>query len=492
MSGEGEVRSSELETSLSLSEDHRALEVTSLSTPYKAWDVCCTLKEKDEGRIRNRFQFPSSVKVRIPDGDDRACHSYADKVCLYGANFVSGLRFPIHPFLRELFSHLLLALAQLVLNSWRIIICCWETSPGEDSSEAPKLLRSWGTPVSVCPRLKRQYHPRLEKVKEHLETFKDFDELISPQSLFLHFLGLEPSSKVRKNIEIIKKSKYANLFLARKLSLLGIIVFFFFSFLGITTRFSKAKLAEVQEKKAKAGLTSGLLTRKCQRKSEPSKDDPVVTSSVAKSQDCHLASPTSSLELIISPSGGSKAKATSKASIASFWEDAGTTVQKAQDTISMEDLELLMGKSPHELMSSHVHKLIQISALVDESKKDKDHLTVLEKSIDTKKAFSRLKDKQVYEALSKVEKASIKAVEKFKVSDEFSDKLCDYYMKAFELFKKYLAKHHPELDFSNLDVEVVDKEVLADRQFAEGFGEGGEVVAISEAVNVDPSSSILP
>ena len=34
--GEGEVRSSELETGLSLFEDHRALEVTSSTTPYKA------------------------------------------------------------------------------------------------------------------------------------------------------------------------------------------------------------------------------------------------------------------------------------------------------------------------------------------------------------------------------------------------------------------------------------------------------------------------
>ena len=36
MSGEGEVRSSELKTSLSSSEDRRALEVTSPSTPNKA------------------------------------------------------------------------------------------------------------------------------------------------------------------------------------------------------------------------------------------------------------------------------------------------------------------------------------------------------------------------------------------------------------------------------------------------------------------------
>ena len=55
MFGEGEVRSSELETGLSSSEDRK---FTSSSTPYKAWDVCCVLKGKDEGRIRSRFQSP--------------------------------------------------------------------------------------------------------------------------------------------------------------------------------------------------------------------------------------------------------------------------------------------------------------------------------------------------------------------------------------------------------------------------------------------------
>ena len=45
-----------------------------------------------------------------------------------------------------------------------------------------------------------------KKVKEYLETVKDFDELISPQS-FLHFLDLEPSTKVWRNLEVVKKSK---------------------------------------------------------------------------------------------------------------------------------------------------------------------------------------------------------------------------------------------------------------------------------------------
>ena len=44
-------------------------------------------------------------------------------------------------------------------------------------------------------------------MKEYLEFVKDFDELVSPQSLFLHFLGPEPSTKVRKNLEVVKKSE---------------------------------------------------------------------------------------------------------------------------------------------------------------------------------------------------------------------------------------------------------------------------------------------
>ena len=50
--------------------------------------------------------------------------------------------------------------------------------------------------ASIRPRLKKRYHTRVERVRDYLEFFKDFDGLISPQSLFLHFLGPKPSSKV--------------------------------------------------------------------------------------------------------------------------------------------------------------------------------------------------------------------------------------------------------------------------------------------------------
>ena len=50
--------------------------------------------------------------------------------------------------------------------------------------------------VAQHPRLKKRYQNRSEKVKEYLEFVKDFDELVTPQSLFLHFLGSESSTKV--------------------------------------------------------------------------------------------------------------------------------------------------------------------------------------------------------------------------------------------------------------------------------------------------------
>ena len=96
---------------LSSFDNYNIPEVTSPSTPCKAWNIQSTLSEKDEKRIRDRFQFPDSVRIRISSDEDRACHLYADEVYFYEANFASGIRLPIHPFVRELFVYRHLALA---------------------------------------------------------------------------------------------------------------------------------------------------------------------------------------------------------------------------------------------------------------------------------------------------------------------------------------------------------------------------------------------
>ena len=64
----------------------------------------------------------------------------------------------------------------------------------------------------------------------------------------------------------------------------------------MTTRFSKQKLAEVQEKKAKGGTISGLLSKK--KTGDVSKKDSVMSVPSAHSPVKRPTSPTSSLEMI--------------------------------------------------------------------------------------------------------------------------------------------------------------------------------------------------
>ena len=109
----------------------------------------------------------------------------------------------------------------------------------------------------------------------------------------------------------------------------------------MTTRFSKKKLAEAQEKKAKGGTVSGLLSKK--KIGDVSKKDLVTTIPPAHSLAKHLAFPTSSLEMIAS--GGEeiwkKKKAGGKSFLPTFWDDADAATLKA-----------------HEVMSSHIQKLV--------------------------------------------------------------------------------------------------------------------------------------
>lgn len=79
--------------------------------------------------------------------------------------------------------------------------------------------------------------------------------------------------------------------------------------------------------------------------------------------------------------------------------------------------------------------------------KTQDHLKTLEQDVSTEKAFSKLKDKQIDKALLKLQKAGLEAVKKFKKSNKYSDKLCDYYVKGFELFSKLYGQASSKFGF---------------------------------------------
>ena len=74
------------------------------------------------------------------------------------------------------------------------------------------------------------------------------------------------------------------------------------------------------------------------------------------------ASLTSSLEMIVS--GGKetrkKKKAGGKSFLPTFWDDTNAVILKAHETLFMDDLGPLMEKSSSEVMSSDIHKLVQV------------------------------------------------------------------------------------------------------------------------------------
>ncbi|XP_075638927.1 uncharacterized protein LOC142610856 [Castanea sativa] len=195
----------------------------------------------------------------------------------------------------------------------------------------------------------------------------------------------------------------------------------------MTTRFSKQKLAEAQEKKAKGGTISGLLSKK--------KAGDVVKKDPAKNPPAKRpASPTSSLEMIAYGGGEirKKKKAGGKSFLPNFWDDTDAATLKAYKALSVDDLSPLMAKSSSEVMLSHIQKLVQalgeslfisgklldlekkmttskplikslfaenetlknkVAILVVEAENDKEHVATLEKSLQVEKDFCKLKDK---------------------------------------------------------------------------------------------------
>ncbi|KAM4109597.1 hypothetical protein ACJW30_03G131800 [Castanea mollissima] len=125
-----EVRSSELETGLSSSNDPVEGDTT-VSVPgevraFHALGEMCGLDGEMLSRFKDRFQFPNRDRVRLPHEEERACHFSPGEVCFYEAAFLSGLRFPVHPFIMELLGRFDIAPGQLMSNSWRIVISCME------------------------------------------------------------------------------------------------------------------------------------------------------------------------------------------------------------------------------------------------------------------------------------------------------------------------------------------------------------------------------
>ena len=55
-----------------------------------------------------------------------------------------------------------------------------------------------------------------------------------------------------------------------------------------------------------------------------------------------------------------------------------------------------------------------------------------------------------------------KSIETFQQTDEYNTVLFSWYYKGFKLLWRYLIKHPTTVDLASLDLEEVDKEMVAD------------------------------
>lgn len=91
----------------------------------------------------------------------------------------------------------------------------------------------------------------------------------------------------------------------------------------------------------------------------------------------------------------------------------------------------------------------------------------------------------------KLQKVGAMGVQEFKDSDEYSDELCKYYMEGFNLLKKWMAKHHPNLDLFGLVIGDVEKELLSERP-SEATTKNVMEEATTVAKMTEEAASIIP
>nr|POE57833.1 hypothetical protein CFP56_76368 [Quercus suber]POE62721.1 hypothetical protein CFP56_26481 [Quercus suber] len=295
---------------------------------------------------------------------------------------------------------------------------------------------------------------------------EDFDDLLDPRHLYDCYLAPELSKYVLEKIHREEKK--------------------------MATRYSRNKYARIKNLKSEplANLTSGSKKRKLG-------DEKAEASLLNPSVHVALPSPTPSLEVTAISPPMTRARGKSKVGM-NVWDDPATALGCAHNVITSDELKSLSSVPSHELVSRHIHKLVQslrimmdylsaeekivmssskaksveaecsklkkdLIAAMNERNEANQKVKELTQSLRVEKALVIQKDKEIQAALLKTDEERENVIKKFKQSEEFSDLQFLQYFKGFELLHRWTMKHHSSaVDFSSLDFEKIDTEVLED------------------------------
>ena len=198
-------------------------------------------------------------------------------------------------------------------------------------------------------RLKSRYKERVQAAIEYMKMIDDFDDLVDPRTLACHFLGLESSCA-------LSRSK-------RKVNFALIFFFFFnvspFCHAEMMTKFNQEMYARMKAKKNKL-LSS--LGKKVVRVVE---NRTSITPVPSVPEVTRTASPTTFLEELTPCPKRQRTLAKEKEKVGSqasnVWDDARIALVRAHLAVTAKDLKALFGVPSYELVSCHVHKLIQVN-----------------------------------------------------------------------------------------------------------------------------------
>ena len=92
---------------------------------------------RDLERVKAKYNIPHSVHLRVPRKGECPEHPHSDGVALHIDLFDLGLRLPLQPFFRKMFTEMKIAPGQLSLPGWRLLTgleVLWLDIFGEDIS----------------------------------------------------------------------------------------------------------------------------------------------------------------------------------------------------------------------------------------------------------------------------------------------------------------------------------------------------------------------
>nr|POF26876.1 hypothetical protein CFP56_45610 [Quercus suber] len=160
----------------------------------------------------------------------------------------------------------------------------------------------------------------------------------------------------------------------------------------------------------------------------------------------------------------------------SVWIDPATALGRMQNVISEDEFKALSLVPSHELISRHIHKLVQVlgeSLCMKTDYLATEKLVMANSRAEAKKAESSKLRKDLIEAMGEANDAKTKLKE---VSDELrtkkmlviqKDEEIQYAMlklnsECFELLRQWTMKYPAEFDYFNIEFEAIDKEIMTD------------------------------